>query len=210
MTASASHDWTLVSRRTRALLVIIGLHVLLIYGFSTGLTQRIIQVIPPVIQTSVEVAPRTRVPPALPAGPRLMQPQAPIPVPVVRIAEATVENTIQDVQPERSDPAPPSPARAVTRVPGGPGKGFPNTDDFYPPGAIRLGEQGGASIRVCVDVDGRLTAAPTIAESSGSERLDEGALKLARAGSGHYRPTLEDGHPVSACYPFRIRFVMRN
>jgi hypothetical protein len=33
---------------------------------------------------------------------------------------------------------------------------------------------------------------------------------LARAGSGHYRPTTEDGRPVTACYPIKIRFELRN
>jgi len=36
----------------------------------------------------------------------------------------------------------------------------------------------------CVDEKGRLTAAPTVARSSGTASLDEGALKLAKAGSG--------------------------
>jgi hypothetical protein len=49
-----------------------------------------------------------------------------------------------------------------------------------------------------------------IAQSSASARLDEGALKLARAGSGHYRATTEGGRAVSACYAFRIRFEFRD
>ncbi|HYM29333.1 MAG TPA: hypothetical protein VET66_14380 [Steroidobacteraceae bacterium] len=48
-------------------------------------------------------------------------------------------------------------------------------------------------------------APPELAE----RLLDGGALALARAGSGHYRPATEDGRPVSACFPFRIRFEMR-
>jgi TonB family protein len=71
-------------------------------------------------------------------------------------------------------------------------------------------EQGIATVRVCVDVNGRLTSDPTTLQSTGSSRLDEGALKLARAGSGHYRATTEDGRPVNSCYPFRIRFQLKN
>jgi hypothetical protein len=41
-------------------------------------------------------------------------------------------------------------------------------------------------------------------------RLDEGALKLAKAGSGHYRTTTENGRPVSFCYPLNVRFQLRN
>ena len=210
MTASAPHDWALVSRRTSTLLLIFALHALLIYGFATGLTQKLFQVLPPSIQTTIEDLPRSREPPPQPTSPRLRDPKEEIPTPVIKIAEAPEENTIREVLPERALTLPPSPAKVVTRVVGGPGKGFPNTDDYYPPASIRLAEEGSASVRVCVDDKGRLAAAPTIADSSGSERLDEGALKLARAGSGHYRATLEDGQPVNSCYAFRVRFVMKN
>ena len=64
-------------------------------------------------------------------------------------------------------------------------------------------------MRVCVDGDGRLASDPLMAQSSGITRLDEAALKLAKAGSGHYRSTTEDGRPVSYCYPFRIRFELK-
>jgi hypothetical protein len=49
---------------------------------------------------------------------------------------------------------------------------------------------------------------PALAQPSGSQRLDEAALRLARAGSGHYRPTTENGAPVNACYSYRIRFEL--
>jgi TonB family protein len=98
----------------------------------------------------------------------------------------------------------------VTRVTGGPGAGFPDTDDYYPPAARRLGEAGTTIVSVCVDPRGRLTAAPAIVDSSGIRQIDEGALRLARAGSGHYRPTTENGQSVSACYAFRIRFQLED
>jgi Gram-negative bacterial TonB protein C-terminal len=64
-------------------------------------------------------------------------------------------------------------------------------------------------VRVCVDDNGRLASDPLIAQTSGSARLDEGALKLARAGSGHYRTTTENGRPVSYCYPLNVRFELK-
>jgi TonB family protein len=102
-------------------------------------------------------------------------------------------------------PSQPPPA-LVKRVLGGPGKGFPNSDDYYPPAARRLGEQGNTAIQVCVDPNGQLTADPEVTQSSGSVRLDEGAVRLAKAGSGHYRATTENGTPVSSCYGYLIRF----
>lgn len=50
---------------------------------------------------------------------------------------------------------------------------------------------------------------PAVAEPA-AERLDEGALRLAKAGPGHYGATTEGGRPVNSCYPFRIRFDLRN
>ena len=64
-------------------------------------------------------------------------------------------------------------------------------------------------MHVCVGPNGKLTEDPTVAQTSGSARLDEGAIKLAKAGSGHYQPTTEDGQPVNSCFPFRIKFALR-
>jgi hypothetical protein len=47
-------------------------------------------------------------------------------------------------------------------------------------------------------------------QTSGSGRLDTAAIRLAKAGSGHYRPSTDDGRPVSSCYPFKIRFQLKN
>jgi TonB family protein len=98
----------------------------------------------------------------------------------------------------------------VIRVEGGPGQGFPNTEDFYPASAIRLGQQATAAVLVCVNDRGALTSEPTLARSSGIGSIDAGALRLAKAGSGHYRATTEDGNPVSSCYTFHIRFALKN
>jgi TonB family protein len=76
--------------------------------------------------------------------------------------------------------------------------------------SIRMGEKGIATVKACVNGQGHLTSEPAIIQSTGSPRLDEAALRLAKSGSGHYRATSEDGHPVSSCYPFRIRFELRN
>jgi hypothetical protein len=59
---------------------------------------------------------------------------------------------------------------------------------------------------VRVDTEGRLASEPVITTSTGIRRLDQGALNLAKAGSGHYPATTENGRPVSSCYPYRIRF----
>jgi TonB family protein len=108
-----------------------------------------------------------------------------------------------------SSPPPPEQPHVTRQVTGGPGAGFPDTADFYPSLSIHMGEEGISAVRVCVDPKGRLVADPTIIKTSGSARLDEGALKLARAGSGHYRATTQDGQPVNSCYPLGIRFQLK-
>jgi TonB family protein len=92
---------------------------------------------------------------------------------------------------------------AVVR-PASTGKGFPSSDDYYPSASQRLGETGAANVKACVGANGRLTAAPTIEKSSGSSRLDDGALRLAKAGDGKYVPQTEDGKPVESCFVFRV------
>jgi TonB family protein len=87
--------------------------------------------------------------------------------------------------------------------------GFPDSAEFYPASSIRNGEQGLAVVKVCVNVKGRLMADPIGAQSSGFAKLDEAALKLARAGSGHYRPSTEDGRAVESCYPIGVRFRLK-
>jgi protein TonB len=143
----------------------------------------------------------------------LDQPRIEAPIPEFKIAEEPDTRTDVTTNMERLLPQPTSsetPAHGVTRLQGGPGVGFPDPDDFYPPLARRLEEQGSATVRVCVDAKGRLTSAPTVLQGSGSARLDDGALSLARAGSGHYRASTEDGQPVDSCYPFRIRFRIKS
>jgi hypothetical protein len=34
--------------------------------------------------------------------------------------------------------------------------------------------------------------------------------RQAKAGSGHYLPTTEDGQPIDSCYQFRIKYDMKD
>jgi TonB family protein len=114
-----------------------------------------------------------------------------------------------DARDTATRPQPPQPPSAIARVTGGPGDGFPNTEDFYPAAARRLGESGAVIVSVCVNALGRLSKEPQVMQSSGSLKLDGGAVRLAKAGSGHYRATTENGQAVSSCFPMRVRFELR-
>jgi TonB family protein len=210
--AFAPHDSNFLSRRMAIFLVIVGLHVILIYGFASGFAVRIIKVRPPATGVMIDLPkPVPLPPPAIPptvekqpfADKRdLLKTLDPPPINIVPTLEDTV--TVVTEPPPHSE-APPTVVRHV----GGPGAGFPDTDEYYPSSARRAGENGAATVQVCVGESGRLISNPTITQSSGSARLDDGALKLAKAGSGHYRATTEDGRPVNDCYSFRIRFELR-
>jgi TonB family protein len=208
------HDDTYFSRRSLAFLAIIGLHVAIVYAFMMGLGPKVF----PTLADRMKVVPVADVPkhsdplpPLTTANPTLNLHPINIPTP-----ELTFD-TVADIKETLVLPPPPAsaggsasiPVSPVKRVGGGPGKGFPDTEDFYPAEAARNGEEGTATVQSCVDQRGRLTTAPSIVSSSGTASLDAGALRLAKAGSGHYRPTTEDGQPVSSCIDFRITFHMR-
>lgn len=115
----------------------------------------------------------------------------------------------------RESPAPPAAAARATAPEGasagadraaGLGADFPNSDDFYPVLSRRERADGHIEVRACVDPEGRLSEPPSVAQSSGSEELDRAALALAEAGSGHYRPALRNGTPVSGCFTYGVRF----
>jgi TonB family protein len=60
---------------------------------------------------------------------------------------------------------------------------------------------------VCADDAGHVSQAPTIVRSSGDAGLDAAALRIARAGSGNYRPApTVGGKPASGCATVSIRF----
>jgi len=207
-------DTNFFTRRTIVLIAIIGLHIFIAWALATGLAHRAIEMVAPPIQTEVveEVQKKDEPPP--PPPPQMERPPVEIPPPDVAI-EVPVEpqsTAIQDVtdKPVPKALPPPPPTRQVVRIPGGPGKNFPSTDDYYPAASARLGESGTATVHVCTDAKGKLTEQPSVQESSGTPRLDEGALRLAKAASGRYKPATEDGNPVPSCFGFRIKFQLRN
>lgn len=206
-------DFSRLSRRTVALIVIVSLHVAAFYAYLSGVTQRLVDGTSPPIRGDVIVDHRTLLKPQVLPPPKLMVPtfdRFPTPRIPLDLPPDPKMITVSRSSLPHEPPVPPQGPKLLERVTGGPGAGFPDTEDYYPPAARRLGESGAAAVRVCVDPNGRLTADPAIVQSSGIARIDGGALRLARAGSGHYRPTTENGRPVSSCYAFRVRFRLRD
>jgi TonB family protein len=207
------YDLPLLSRRTVTLLVIAGLHALVIYAFASGFARQVAAALPDITHAFVIEESRPLPPPPRKPEPRLSAPRfdetllvGPQKIDFPK-DDDLVTKTV--TEPPLVPPVPPQ-HPPVARVAGGPGKGFPTTADYYPDASRRISETGAANVQVCVDPQGRLSGDPVLARSSGSHRLDEAALTLARAGSGHYRPSTEDGQAVSSCYAYRIRFELNN
>jgi periplasmic protein TonB len=209
LVASGGWDFSRLSRRTTALIAIFCLHATVFYVYVSDFTHG--GVVRPVRPTDVTFYRKDRPAPMPALLPRpTLTPTIvdPVPKPDVPLEFPPQPQTITVARsPAPAGASPPYP-KPVDLVSGGPGAGFPNTESYYPAAARRLGAEGAAAVRVCVDPNGRLTADPTIVQSSGSAQLDRGALRLARAGSGRYRPTTANGRPITACYAFRVRFEL--
>lgn len=208
--AAYVHDTQFFTRRTMVLFAIIALHIFILWALASGLARKAIEVLAPPIQTDIVEEVKTKSEPPPPPPPEFQKPPVEVPPPDVTIdvpVETAANTAITNVTTKHTEAPPPRPAGAHTGP--GPGKNFPNTEDYYPPASQRLGEEGAANVHVCVAPTGKITEPPTIAQTSGSPRLDEGAIKLATAGSGRYQPATEDGKPIQDCFVFRIKFTMR-
>jgi protein TonB len=209
--AAYAHDSSFFSRRAIVLFAIILIHVLLGWVFATGLARKAIQMVAPPIQTDIieEVEERDTPPP--PPPPEFERPPVEVPPPEVSIdipVDTQTSTAITDVtdRPVPMAPPPPPPPKAVKKPTIG--KNFPSSEEYYPAASKRLGEEGSPTVKVCVGPNGRPSEEPTIAQSSGSTRLDEGAIKLAKA--GRYVAGSVDGQPTTDCFNFRVKFELKN
>jgi TonB family protein len=210
--ALADGPWGYFSKRSGTLFLVAGLHAALFYGLITTLSHTRGSAKPPDLQNQVlkpvppETLPRELKLKAWVIDVQKLVDRVPPKVDVEKDPTVRVVDSLEGQVPQLPPEAPP---HRVRRVAGGPGAGFPDTADFYPTLSLRLEEEGLSTVQVCVDPQGKLLADPTVVTSSGKARLDEAALRLARAGSGHYRSTTEDGLPVSSCYPLGVRFQLK-
>jgi periplasmic protein TonB len=209
--AAYSHDTDFFSRRAIVFVVIVAFHIVLGYLLASGLGAQIVQVIAPPIQTDIieEVQQRDEPPP--PPPPEFERPPVEVPPPEVAIdipvdtAQSTAITDVTDKPVPRAPPPPPPPKNVVHAKMG---KNFPNSEDYYPAASKRLSEEGSITVKVCVGPNGKLSEEPTVSQSSGSARLDEGALKLAKA--GRYVAGSIDGQATTDCFPFKIKFELKN
>jgi periplasmic protein TonB len=199
-----------MTRRGAVLVTIVALHIFIGWALATGLARRAIEVIAPPIQTQIVEEVKKEEAPPPPPPPQFERPPVELPPPDVTInVPVESETTAIRVTNTPVVKAPPPVAAPTRKTPLGLGRGFPNSDDYYPDASRRLEEQGTVVVRVCVGPDGKLTEDPSVAKSSGSARLDGGAMRLAKAGSGKFVPATEDGKGVASCSNLPIKFVLR-
>lgn len=203
------------SRRSLSMLLVIGAHAAVFAGLLLTVSGKIpVHFEPPIDLT--RVAPPEKHTEKLNVETKIQPPIVHIdqrdepPIVFEKRLETVVEKDLNYSPPvlPQADPTPKDPE--IVRKSGGVGPGFPNPADVYPSQAIHLGKEGPAVVQVCVDRGGRLTATPKLMQSAGFGPLDTSAIRLAQMGSGHYRPSTENGVPVASCYPVTIRFQLNN
>jgi protein TonB len=210
--AAYVHDTDFFTRRTAVLAAIIGIHVFIAWALATGLAHKVIEVLAPPIQTDIVQEEKNKTEPPPPPPPELRKQVVEVPPPDISIAMPEVgpsTNAISAVVKQQQAPAP-APKAAVAATAIGLGKGFPNVDDYYPDASRRLGEEGLTVVDICVGPDGKLTEPPKVGKTSGHERLDQAAVKVASVGSGRFKPATEEGKPISKCTQLPIRFKLHN
>ena len=210
--AAYVHDTEFFTRRSAVLAAIIALHVFILWALATGLARKAIEVLAPPIQTDIVQEEKNKAEPPPPPPPEMRKEVVEVPPPDINIAmpEAGPSTTAITARVEQPKAAAPVARAAVAATAVGLGKGFPNVDDYYPDASRRLGEEGLTVVDNCVGPDGKLTEAPKVGKSSGHERLDQAAVKVAQVGSGRFKPATEDGKPVSKCTQLPIRFKLHS
>jgi periplasmic protein TonB len=201
-----------MTRRGAVLVAIILLHLFIFWALATGLAQRAIEMVAPPIQTDIVQEETKKVEPPPPPPPQFEKPPVEIPPPDVTIdlpvepQASTTAITNVTTKPVAAAPPPRAVSRTAMKIDS---KRFPNSEDYYPAASKRLGEEGTPVVKICLGPDGKMEGgSPSIATSSGSPRLDQGAIELVKAGARYISPATEDGKPVAACQELRIRFQM--
>jgi protein TonB len=211
--AAYARDNTFVTRRAIVFFVIVAFHVLLIWALATGLARKVVEVLAPPISADIVEELEKRDEPPPPPPPQMERPPVEVPPPEVAIdipmeSSNTAITDVTDKPVVRAPPPPPAPPKPTNVVRARPDlKRFPSSEDYYPAASKRLGETGTVTVRVCISPSGKLEGEPTVQESSGSARLDEGGVKLAKA--GRYLPGSNDGQPVTDCFAFKVKFELK-
>jgi protein TonB len=193
-----------LSRRFYALLAIIMVHIVVVWGFISGFATQGARYMETILQTNMI---QTEKPKDLPPPPPPVDLKERPPVQVIA-PEISITIPVEAPPPPitniTTQPAPPPP-RAI--VPGTSVKPtfVPDVQDYYPEVSRRNGEEGRAIVKVCVNVAGKIDSVE-IATSTTHPLLDEAALKVAKA--FRFKPATSEGKPVASCPTLPVKFEL--
>jgi periplasmic protein TonB len=185
-------------KRGAALIAVILLHVLIVWGFYSGLAGQLVQkIIPPVEIAQIEKPKEVDKPPPPPPKLEEIKPYVPPPE-FVDIQAAPPETTAISVVTQEKAPPPPvavaaPPPKAGTPIKMDPKHPLKIGEEYYPDASKRANEEGRCTVQVTVAADGRITN-ESIQTSSGFPRLDDACLKGVHG--QRVIPATEDGKPV--------------
>jgi TonB family protein len=194
----------ILPRRTLAAGGIILLHLLVIYLLATALMHSASPAALPSLVAQFLPQPTPVTPAPSVAAPDLHGPPVRIEAPPVPTVEFPPDPLPAAVPPPAATPSAagagvaPGPVRMLGR------NILPDSEDYYPAERRRLGIEGAALVRVCVDEKGARAGEPLIEASSQDAQLDAAALNVAR--HGRYARAQQDGIAVPNCYRFHIVF----
>jgi periplasmic protein TonB len=186
-------------RRGAALIAVIIIHVIMVWGFYSGLAGQLVQkIIPPVEIAQIDQKKDVDKPP--PPPPKLEEVKPFVPPPEFVDIQAPQQETtaITQVTQDRAPPPPAAVATAPAAKPGTTIKMDPKHplhigEEWYPDASKRAGEEGRCIVTVTVSADGRISN-ESIQTSSGFPRLDDACLKAVHG--QRMIPATEEGKPV--------------
>ena len=206
MTATARHHLAIASS-------VVLFHVAALWALQTGLIQRVVAAVLPVVVFSELVdPPRPKVtPPSPPAPPRWVVPTVtqrvaslpPPPMPLAAADTAPAPNAPTGVV--QAPVALPKVELLPVELPSSNADYLQNPRPAYPAMSKRLGEQGRVIVRVLIGVDGSAQKAE-IRQSSGFERLDQAALATTQR--WRYVPGKRSGVLEAMWFNVPINFIL--
>jgi protein TonB len=193
-------------RRGLALIAVILIHVVMVWGFYSGLAGQLVQkIIPPVEIAQIEKPKDVDKPPPPPPKLEEIRPYVPPPEFVDIQAAPPENNAISVITQTKTPPPAPVVAAAVQHTVVGarmdPKHPFHIGEEYYPDASKRAGEEGRCIVLAHVAQNGNILDA-AIQTSSGFPRLDDACLKGVKGQKA--LPGMEDGKPVEGHFAFAI------
>jgi protein TonB len=198
-------------KRGAAFIAVIILHIIIVWGFYTGLAGKLVQkIIPPVEIAQIDKPKEVDKPP--PPPPKLEEIKPFVPPPEFVDIQAPQQETTAITQTTQTNVAPPPVVAAAPPKPGTPIRPDPKHplkigEDYYPDASKRANEEGRCIVLMTVAADGRITN-ESIQTSSGFPRLDEACLKGVHG--QRMLPATEEGKPVEKTVSIPIVWKLTN